>query len=133
MRIHSDSFEHRKPIPAEFALGVLTGFGGNRNPHLAWDEVPDGTRSFAVLCIDSDAPTDISQAGKQGVEIPVDMPRTEFAHWVMIDIPKDERSIAAGSCSDGFTLKGKSGPPGPAGSGSTRSGTTTITTARSSR
>lgn len=115
MRIHSDSFEHRKPITAEFALGAPAGFGGNRNPHLAWDEVPDGTRAFALLCIDSDAPTDASQAGKQGVEIPVDMPRTEFVHWAMADLPADLRAIAAGSCSDGFTCKGKSDPPGPAG------------------
>ena len=58
MRIHSDSFEHRQPIPAEFALGAPGGFGGNRNPHLAWDDAPAGTRSFALLCVDSDAPTD---------------------------------------------------------------------------
>lgn len=115
MRIHSDSFEHRKPIPAEFALGASDGFGGNRNPQLAWDKIPDDTRSFALLCIDADAPTDASQAGKQGVEIPVDMPRTEFVHWAMVDIASSVRTIAAGSCSDGLTKKGKARPPGPAG------------------
>ena len=71
MRIHSDSFENGKPIAAEFAMGAPEGFGGNRNPHLAWDDVPEGTRSFALLCIDADAPTDASLAGKAGVEIPV--------------------------------------------------------------
>ena len=54
MRIHSDSFGHRQPIPAEFAMGRRDGFAPNRNPHLAWDEVPEGTRSFALLCIDPD-------------------------------------------------------------------------------
>jgi phosphatidylethanolamine-binding protein (PEBP) family uncharacterized protein len=65
MRIWSDSFEHRGRIPAEFALGAADGFGGNRNPHLAWDDVPDGARSFALLCIDTDAPTDASLAARR--------------------------------------------------------------------
>ena len=116
MRIRSDSFEHRGRIPAEFALGAPDGFGGNRNPHLAWDEVPAGTRSFALLCIDTDAPTDASLAGKEGVEIPVEHPRGEFVHWAVADIAADVRAIAAGSASDGVTKGGKSDPPGPAGS-----------------
>ena len=116
MRIHSTSFENSKPIPAEFALGAPDGFGGNRNPQLAWDDVPDGTRSFALLCIDADAPTDASDAGKEGVELPVDMPRTEFVHWAMTNIPADLRAIAQGSCSDGVTKGGKADPSGPEGS-----------------
>ena len=71
MRIHSDSFEHRQPIPAEFALGAPGGFGGNRNPHLAWDDAPAGTRSFALLCIDTDAPTDGALVANAAVPIPV--------------------------------------------------------------
>ena len=115
MQIRSDSFEQRGAIAAEFAMGAAAGFGGNRNPHLAWDDVPDGTRSFALLCIDTDAPTDPSLAGKEGVEIPVDHPRGDFMHWVMADIPADVRQIAAGSCSDGIDKRGKVDPPGPAG------------------
>lgn len=115
MQIRSDSFEQRGAIAAEFAMGAAAGFGGNRNPHLAWDDVPDGTRSFALLCIDTDAPTDPSLAGKEGVEIPVDHPRGDFVHWVMADIPADVRQIAAGSCSDGIDKRGKVDPPGPAG------------------
>ena len=115
MQIRSDSFEHRGAIPAEFALGAPGGFGGNRNPQLAWDDVPDGTQSFALLCIDTDAPTDPSLAGKEGVEIPVDHPRGEFVHWVVADIPAATRAIAAGSASDGVTRGGKASPAGPAG------------------
>ena len=115
MQIRSDSFPHRGPIPAEFAMGAAEGFGGNRNPHLAWDDAPPGTRSFALLCIDSDAPTDPSLAGKPGVEIPVAHPRGDFVHWAMADIPAQVREIAAGSCSDGISKGGKRQPPGPAG------------------
>ena len=114
MQIRSDSFQHRGPIPAEFAMGAADGFGGNRNPHLAWDGAPEGTRSFALLCIDTDAPTDPSLAGKDAA-IPVAHPRGDFVHWAMADIPADVRAIAAGSCSDGIDKGGKADPRGPAG------------------
>ncbi|TKR30241.1 YbhB/YbcL family Raf kinase inhibitor-like protein [Luteimonas gilva] len=116
MKLRSDSFDNGGRIPPEFAMGAVDGFGGNRNPHLAWDEVPPGARSFALLCIDGDAPTDPSLVGKEGVEIPADHPRGEFVHWAMADIPADVREIAAGSCSDGVTKQGKRSPQGPAGS-----------------
>ena len=108
------------PLPAEFAAGqpVADGFGfaPNRNPHLAWDDVPAGTRSFVLLCVDPDAPTVAEMAGKEGVQIPVHQPRSEFIHWVMIDLPAELREIAAGACSDGVVPHGKRDPAGPAGS-----------------
>ena len=120
MRIHSDSFEHGQRLPAEFAAGQVNpdgsvGFAPNRNPQLAWDEVPAGTRSFALLCIDPDVPTVAEMVGKPGVEIPVAQPRCDFIHWAMADIPADVRDIAAGSCSDGVVPHGKPAPAGPAG------------------
>jgi hypothetical protein len=116
MRIWSDSFENTQRIPAEFSMGQPDGFAPNRNPHLAWDDVPEATRSFALLCIDPDAPTVPETVGRDDLEIPVDQPRTEFVHWVMIDIAADVREIAAGSSSDAITAKGKRNPPGPTGS-----------------
>ena len=115
MRLHSQSFENAKPIAAEFAMGQPEGFGGNRNPHLAWEAVPDGTRSFALLCVDPDAPTVAETVGREDVQIPVEQPRGDFVHWVMVDIAATQREIAAGSCSDGITAKGKQQPLGPAG------------------
>ena len=115
MRLHSDSFEQGQPIASTFAVGAPDGFGDNRNPHLAWDDVPAGTRSFALLCLDPDAPTDPSLAGKDGVEIPVEHPRGTFVHWAVVDLPADLRTIAEGSASDGVTKGGKRNPPGPDG------------------
>lgn len=112
MRIHSDSFENAKPLPAEFAMGLPDGFGRNRNPHLAWDDVPAGTRSLALLCIDPDVPTVPETVNRKDQQIPVDQPRGDFVHWVVVDIPAALRAIAAGSCSDGVTAKGKQAPPG---------------------
>ena len=110
MKIRSDSFEQGKPIPPEFAMGAregADGFGGNRNPHLAWDGAPAGTRSFALLCIDTDAPTDAALVANSAVAIPVDHPRGDFVHWVLVDIPAQGSCIAAGSHSDGVTAHGK--------------------------
>ena len=115
MRLWSDSFENARPIPAEFAMGQPDGFAPNRNPHLAWSDVPDGTRSFALLCIDPDAPTIPETVGRDDVQIPVEQPRAHFIHWAMADIGPDVRTIAAGSCSDGVTARGKRQPAGPAG------------------
>ena len=115
MRLWSDSFENTKAIPAEFAMGQPDGFGANRNPHLAWDGVPERTQSFALLCIDTDAPTVPETVGREDVQIPVEQPRAHFIHWAMADIAPEVREIAAGSCSDGVTAKGKQEPAGPAG------------------
>ncbi|MBA4355997.1 MAG: YbhB/YbcL family Raf kinase inhibitor-like protein, partial [Novosphingobium sp.] len=89
MRLWSDSFENARPIPAEFAMGQPDGFAPNRNPHLAWSDVPDGTRSFALLCIDPDAPTVPETVGRDDVQIPVEQPRAHFIHWTMADIGPD--------------------------------------------
>jgi len=115
MKLDSNSFGNGQPIPGEFAAGDASGFAGNRNPHLAWSGVPEGTRSFALLCVDPDVPTVPELVGRSDVTIPLDQPRGDFIHWVMVDIPATQREIAAGSCSDGFSARGKQPPAGPAG------------------
>lgn len=115
MKLSSQSFSKGQPIPTEFAAGAAAGFGGNRNPQLAWSNVPAGTRSFALVCVDPDVPTVAELVGRDDVSIPLDQPRGHFIHWVMADIPAGLREIAAGSCSDGFSTHGKQAPQGPAG------------------
>jgi Raf kinase inhibitor-like YbhB/YbcL family protein len=116
MRLSSTRLQNGQPIAAEFAAGDAAGFAPNRNPPLAWSEVPEGTRSFALLCIDPDVPTVPETVGRQDCTVPRDQPRADFVHWAMADIPAALREIAAGSCSEGFTVKGKTAPAGPAGS-----------------
>ncbi|XQA78398.1 YbhB/YbcL family Raf kinase inhibitor-like protein [Xanthomonas sacchari] len=112
MRLRSDSIQPGQPIAATYAMGQADGFGGNRNPHLAWDAVPAGTQSFVLLCVDPDVPTVAEMVGRDDVQIPVEQPRTEFVHWVVVDLPADLREIAEGSASDGVVAKGKQQPPG---------------------
>ena len=62
MKLHSESFPDQGVIPERNAFARVdpqthVTLAGNRNPHLAWSDVPDGTRSFAVLCVDPDVPT----------------------------------------------------------------------------
>ncbi len=121
MQLTSNSFNEGQPIPPEFAYGRLDAqapmaLSDNRNPHLAWSDVPAGTRSFVLLCVDPDVPTIFDDVNKAGASIPADQPRQDFIHWVMIDLPPELREIAAASCADGVVKGGQRNPPGPAGS-----------------
>ena len=112
MRLRSDSIQPGQPIAATYAMGQADGFAANRNPHLAWDDVPAGTAAFALLCIDPDVPTVAEMVGRDDVQIPVEQPRTNFVHWAVVDLPVELREIAEGSASDGVVAKGKQQPPG---------------------
>lgn len=120
MKLRSDSFEDHARIPVEFAFGkpgdgepcVLSA---NRNPHLAWSGAPAATRSFALACIDADVPGKPDDVNKPGRSVPADLPRVEFVHWLMADIPAGCSELAARSCSDGVTARGKRSPAGPSG------------------
>lgn len=120
MRLHSDSFDPGEPIASAFAFGMPGDDGpfataGNRNPHLAWSEVPAAARGLVLVCVDPDAPTRPDTVNREDREVPVDQPRAHFYHWVMTGLPAAAGEIAAGSCSDGVTLRGKASPAGPSG------------------
>lgn len=115
MRLTSDSFGHGARIPGEFAFCVPAekthaGLGGNRNPQLAWDEVPEGTQSFVLICHDPDVPSVGDDVNQEGRTIPANLPRVDFVHWILIDIPARRREIAAGEFSKEVSARGKPGP-----------------------
>lgn len=121
MQLMSSSFGHQQRIPEEFAFGVPDAaqhlrLGPNRNPQLRWSGVPSGTRSLVLLCVDSDVPTRPDDVNQEGRVVPATLPRAEFYHWVMVDVPPSVQEIAAGACSDGITARGKQSPAGPGGS-----------------
>ncbi len=120
MELRSESFEPDAPIPGEFAFCVPADEGhvtlaNNKNPHLAWSGAPEGTRSFAVICHDPDVPSKGDDVNQEGRSVPASLPRVDFFHWVLVDVPADVAQIAAGSHSDAVTPRGKS--PGPAAGG----------------
>jgi Raf kinase inhibitor-like YbhB/YbcL family protein len=120
MRLWSDSFKDGEAIPVRYAFGkphpeTHVQLSDNVNPHLAWADVPTGTRSFAVICHDVDVPTKPDDVNQEGRTVPLDLPRTDFYHWVLVDLPGDRTSIAEGEFAAGVTAKGKKGPEGPQG------------------
>jgi Raf kinase inhibitor-like YbhB/YbcL family protein len=80
----------------------------NRNPQLSWSDLPADTLSLVLICCDSTCPTSGDQVNKEGVTVPADLPRTDFYHWVMVDIPSTTSSMAEGEFSNGVTPHGKS-------------------------
>lgn len=115
MKLWSDSFGNGERIPARYAAGkpdAKSGvtFSDNLNPHLAWSDAPAGTKSFALICHDFDVPSKADDVNKPDREIPSDLPRVDFFHWVLIDIPPTATELREGEHSKGFTARGKPGP-----------------------
>jgi Raf kinase inhibitor-like YbhB/YbcL family protein len=115
MKLKSDSFQDGQAIPGKYAFCVIdpkshVTLSENRNPHLAWNDVPAGTRSFVLICHDVDVPSKPDDLFREDREIPASLPRVDFHHWVLIDIPASEHSIAEASYSKEVTPRGKNGP-----------------------
>ncbi len=103
MELSSSSFAQNSSILKE---QVYTKCGGeNISPDLIWKNIPEGTKSFALIMHDPDAP----RAGG-------------FYHWLVINIPADKTFITKGEKIDGavelendFKEYGYGGPCPPSG------------------
>lgn len=120
MQLHSRSFQDGERIPGRLAFcvpdaGSHVALSDNRNPHLAWSGAPAGARSFALICHDPDVPSRGDDVNQEGREVPADLPRVDFYHWLLLDIPADQFEIAEGSHSAGVSARGKGGPEAPQG------------------
>jgi Raf kinase inhibitor-like YbhB/YbcL family protein len=71
--LSSPHFRHGSPIPAEFTCD-----GQDLQPRLEWMHPPEGTRSYALIMIDPDAP------------------KGTFTHWIRFNIPADRDHLTAG-------------------------------------
>lgn len=87
MRLTSPNFENRNRIAKEFTCD-----GKNISPALEWSAVPEGTRSFALIVDDPDAPDPAN-------------PKMTWVHWVLYNIPATVSSLPQG-------VKDKNLPPG---------------------
>jgi Raf kinase inhibitor-like YbhB/YbcL family protein len=120
MRLWSDSWSNGERIPPKYACGKLEGasattFSDNCNPHLAWSDLPAAAKSLVLICHDFDVPSrgdDVNQAGR---EIPADLPRVDFFHWVLVELPPSVPAISAGEFSSAIVPHGKPGPDAPHG------------------
>ena len=123
MRIWSEAWPNGEAIPERFAAGRLTeagvGFSDNLSPPLHWADLPDGTRSLVLVCHDFDVPSRGDDVNRPDREVPADLPRVDFFHWLLVDLPPTVSGFAEGQWSRGFTVRGK---PGPATEGAVRQG-----------
>lgn len=74
MKLSSTAFPSNGRIPVKY-----TGDGQDVSPELSWDDAPEGTVEFALICDDPDAPAS-----------------EPWVHWVFFKIPKECRQLPEG-------------------------------------
>ena len=70
MKLESTAFTANDLIPSKYTCDKQ-----DISPPLIWDEVPENTQSFALICDDPDAPMGT------------------FVHWVLYNIPPESRQL----------------------------------------
>lgn len=78
MKLTSTAFAHHDEIPSAY-----TCEGRDIAPPLAWSGAPAGTRSFALIVDDPDAPDPAA-------------PKMTWVHWVLYDIPPTAHALPEG-------------------------------------
>ncbi len=111
MDITTTSFAEGGVIPERCALAkqhpeTRVTFAGNANPHLEWTGAPEGTRSFAIIAHDYDVPSRGDDVNQPDREVPSELPRVDFFHWVLIDLSPTRTSISEGEFADGVVARG---------------------------
>jgi Raf kinase inhibitor-like YbhB/YbcL family protein len=85
LMLTSPAFANNGTIPKQY-----TCEGTDISPPLRWSGAPQGTKSFALIIDDPDAPDPRA-------------PKITWVHWVVYNIPADANGLAEGAA--------KSGPP----------------------
>jgi Raf kinase inhibitor-like YbhB/YbcL family protein len=78
LTLKSSAFSQKGSIPSRF-----TCEGEDISPPLSWSDVPEGTKSFALIVDDPDAPDPKA-------------PRITWVHWVLYNIPATARALPEG-------------------------------------
>ena len=99
IKISSSAFEDGGMIPSEYTCD-----GDDISPPLRWEDLPEKTKTIAIICDDPDAPGGT------------------FVHWVLYDVPANKEHLDKGLPDDetfdngtrqGITSFGKTGYGGP--------------------
>lgn len=106
LKLNSSAFENNQTIPDKYTCS-----GADVSPPLSWEDVPENTKSFALIADDPDAPMGT------------------WVHWVIYNIPAEVRQLQEGiptdETLDNGALQGRNDfrrigyggpcpPPGPA-------------------
>ncbi len=79
LALTSTAFAAGAPIPARHTCD-----GTHASPPLAWRDAPAGTRSFALVVDDPDAPDPAA-------------PKRVWVHWVLYNLPPETTALADGA------------------------------------
>ena len=63
-----------------------------------------------MICHDPDVPSRGDDVNKEGRTISAQLPRVDFFHWVLVDLPATTLQIRPGEFSSGVRPRGKPGP-----------------------
>ena len=104
MQVTSSAFDAHAAIPTKH-----TGEGPDVSPELSWSGAPAGTKAFAVICHDPDAP--LVKNGDYG-----------YVHWVLYNLPGSTTSLVEGTTEgtcggNDFGKNNYGGPMPPEGHG----------------
>jgi len=78
-KLTSSAFVEGSNIPTKYTCS-----GEDTSPPLAWSGAPEGTRSFALIVDDPDAPDPAA-------------PKMTYVHWVAYNIPAGTTTLAGGA------------------------------------
>lgn len=81
--------------------------GLDKSIGLSWSKGPEGTKSYAIIAVDTDVPTIFNDAGKEGKTISAKLKRKDFYHWILFDIPATKTMIPAYADSQAIAKNGK--------------------------
>jgi Raf kinase inhibitor-like YbhB/YbcL family protein len=101
--LKSDAFEEGGAIPPKY-----TCEGEDLSPPLAWEGLPEGTRSLVLIVDDPDAPDPAA-------------PRMVWDHWILYNLPPGAHGLEEGvtigrlppGCGQGINSWGRTGYGGP--------------------
>ncbi len=117
MWLESTDFSDNEPIPVANAFCAPDAknhatFAPNLSVHLRWGDAPEGTKSYALTMVDIDVPTVGDDVNQEGRTVSSELPRTDFVHWVIVDIDGTTSELKSGDYSEGVTPGGKPGHGG---------------------
>jgi len=90
--VRASGIHANKPMSARYAHCMPDGRGAtkdsqNISPAISWTAGPAGTKSYAMMVVDKDAPGDMSLINQSDKTIAADAARQDFYQWVVVDIP----------------------------------------------
>jgi hypothetical protein len=121
LKVNVDHFKKGGMMPNEFAFCAPaaqghTTAGADISPSISWSKGPRGTKSYAIILYDTDSPAEQREKmNKEGMTMTAAVPRRNFFHWVLVDIPPDVRLIKEGEDSNSRTIRGKPATPAKVG------------------